>query len=192
MHRVAMTVSIVFLAVMPTDRSRRKFFGMPGRACNAQRDPMHRTRAVPRWLPGLLAALPSLSCHAATPAAVPPGVYDLTTQTVLPHLEEALRYATTRARRCLRDPDATSIFPLLEHPAFSGCRLVRGTEARDGRSYTLRCSNPEAASGSAVLQVDAGGRVRAVLEVKMGGKNMTLSQRLHGPRVGPCAESGRK
>jgi hypothetical protein len=138
-------------------------------------------------LPSLLAAI-SLSGIAATPVAVPPGEYDLTTQTVLPHLEEALRYATTRTRQCLREPDATSIFPLLQHQAFAGCSLVPSTEVNDGLSFTLQCTNPEAASGAAVFEVGAS-YLSAVLELKMGGKNMTLSQRLSGPRVGPCSES---
>lgn len=150
---------------------------------------MHSARLVrPRLVPGLLAAM-SLSGHAATPVAVPPGEYDLTTQTVLPHLEEALRYATTRARRCLPEPDPTSMFPLLGHQAFTGCTLVPNANIADGMHFALRCKNPEAASGSAVFDVDAD-YLSATLELKMGGKNMTLSQRLHGPRVGPCSESG--
>ena len=108
---------------------------------------------------------------------------------MLPHLEEALRYATTRARQCLRAPEASALFPLLRHPAFSGCGLVPDAQADDGLHFTLRCMNPQAASGSAVFAVE-GNRVSAVLALKMGGKNMTLSQRLHGPRVGPCADAG--
>jgi hypothetical protein len=150
---------------------------------------MHTTRpAGPRLIAGLLAAL-TLMGHAAAPVAVASGEYDLTTETVLPHLEEALRYATSRARQCLRAPDATDVFPLLRHQAFSGCSLVSDAEAGDGLHFTLQCKNPQAASGSAVFDVDAG-HVSAVLELKMGGKNMTLSQRLHGPRLGPCPEAG--
>lgn len=129
--------------------------------------------------------------NAATSVVVSPGEYDLTTQTVLPHLEEALRSATTPTRQCLREPDATSIFPILQHPAFSGCNLVPSTKAYDGLCFTLQCTNPEAASGSAVFEVGAS-YVSAVLELKMGGKNMTLSQRLYGPRVGPCSESKKR
>ena len=143
-----------------------------------------------RLLPCLLAAV-SLSGHAAAPVAISPGEYDLTAQTVLPHLEEALRYATTRTRQCLREPDATSLFPLLQHQAFSGCSLVPSAQPSDGLRFTLRCANPEAASGSAVFVVGAS-HVSAVLELKMGGKNMTLSQRLSGPRVGPCAVAGKR
>src|SRR3954468_19599802 len=108
--------------------------------------------ASPRWAIGMLAAM-CLSVHAATPVAAPPGEYDLTAQTVLPHLEEALRYATTRSRQCLREPDATDLFPLLRHQAFAGCELL--PEPSDGLHFTLHCANPEAASGSAVFQVDA-------------------------------------
>ena len=152
---------------------------------------MHRTRlGSPQLLPSLLAAM-SFSSNAATPVAVPPGEYDLTTQTVLPHLEEALRYAITHSRECLGEPEATSIFPILKHQAFSGCSLVPSTEVNDGLRFTLQCTNPQAATGSAVFEVGPGS-VSAVLEIKMGGKNMTLSQRLYGPRVGPCSESEKR
>lgn len=136
------------------------------------------------WLAGLLATA-SLPAAAAAPVALAPGEYELTTETVLPHLEEALRYATTRTRQCLQAPEATDLFPLLRHQAFTGCTLASDAKAGDGLHYSLQCRNPEAASGSAVFELD-GSRISAVLELKMGGKNMTLSQRLHGPRLGPC------
>ena len=148
---------------------------------------MHSAPLVRLRLLGALFAATTLCANAATPAAVPPGEYELTIETALPHLEEALRYATTHARQCLRDPDATGMFPLLRHQAFTGCNLVPETEPRDGLHFTLKCTNPEAASGSAVFELD-GHRVSALLALKMGGKNMTLSQRLHGSRVGPCSE----
>ena len=141
--------------------------------------------ARPQLLAGLLAAT-CLAADAGGRLAIPAGEYDLTSQTVLPHLEEALRYATTRARRCLSDPEASDVFPLLRHPAFAGCNLVpEAREAIDGLHFSLHCTNPEAASGAAAFAVE-GGHLSATLEIKMGGKNMTLSQRLHGSRVGPC------
>lgn len=140
-----------------------------------------------RLLATLLAAM-SVSANTAAIVALTPGEYDLTIQTVLPHLEEPLRYATIRARQCLREPDATSIFPLLGHKAFAGCRLVPDADAGDDVRFTLVCKNSEAATGSAAFEVGAT-YLSAVLEIKMGGKNMTLSQRLYGPRVGPCLGS---
>jgi hypothetical protein len=152
---------------------------------------MHAARSSHRRLLACLLAGASIGSHAAAPVAIPPGEYDLTTETLLPHLEEALRYATTRGSQCLRTSDATALFPLLRHQAFTGCALVRDGAAGDDLHFTLVCANPQAATGSAVFEVD-GSRVSGVLAIKMGGKNMTLSQRLHGPRLGPCDESVRR
>ena len=150
---------------------------------------MHSARCVPgRMLIGLLAAM-SVSAEAAV-VALTAGEYDLTIETVLPHLEEALRYATIRTHRCLRQPDATSMFPLLRHQAFAGCSLVPDESAGDALRFILQCKNPQAASGSAAFEVGAA-YVSALLDVKMGGKNMTLSQRLYGPRVGSCRSVAR-
>ncbi|HET9204635.1 MAG TPA: hypothetical protein VFO28_00245 [Burkholderiaceae bacterium] len=126
-----------------------------------------------------------VACGVAAPVSIPPAEYDMTAQTVLPHLEEALRYATTRTRECLREPDATRLFPLLLHPAFAGCHLVPAEGPGDESRFVLRCANPEAASGTAVFDVGAH-NWSAVLDLKMGAKNMTLSQRLTGTRVGLC------
>jgi hypothetical protein len=113
---------------------------------------------------------------------VPPGLYALTIQTVLPHLEEALRYATVKANRCLADDSADSFFPLLRHEAFSGCSLAPAAQTD---TFTLHCLNPQAATGLARFERSADG-IRAVLELKMGAKNMTLSQRVSGTRLGAC------
>ena len=122
----------------------------------------------------------------ASPLVLNPGTYELTVETLLPHLEENLRYATTRQRHCLGTGEATTLFPILSHPAFAGCVLAGGQTVEDRLEYSLECSNPEAATGVAHLTVSPTG-VNGVLEVKMGGKNMTLSQRIAGPRLGACA-----
>lgn len=137
------------------------------------------------WMAGcLLLAASNGMLHAEGTVAVVPGEYELTADTVLPHLEEALRYARTRSRRCLIEPDPGSLFPLLKHEALAGCRLVPDAGAGDAR-FALRCENPQAASGSAVFDL-RDGFVTGVLQLKMGGKNMTLSQTVAGPRLGPC------
>ena len=113
---------------------------------------------------------------------VRPGLYSLTTQTVLPHLEESLRYATVKTSRCLAEDSADSYFPLLQHQAFEGCSLV---PAEQPDTFMLICQNPEAATGVATFENSAAG-MRAVLYLKMGGKNMTLSQRVVGVRHRDC------
>ena len=94
----------------------------------------------------------------------------------MPHLEENLRYATTRERRCLRDDDRASLFSILRHPSLEGCALA---------GDLLVCARPEVATGS--VHLDEGpGRISGVLEVKMGGKNMTFEQRVDAMRLGDC------
>ena len=114
-----------------------------------------------------------------------PGLYELTADVQLPHLETSLRYATTRETHCLGTPEATTLFPILRHPAFVGCALVGGRPIDNHREYNLQCSNPGAATGVARVTVGRA-TVNAVLDIKMGGKNMTLSQRINGRRLGAC------
>jgi hypothetical protein len=56
-------------------------------------------------------------------------LYELVTTTSMPHLEENLRYTTTREERCLGHDDLASAFSALRHPALKGCKL--GNETRD-------------------------------------------------------------
>jgi hypothetical protein len=139
---------------------------------------------------GIGAAVAGLLCGAslAAPVSVPSGLYAVTAETLLPHLEENLRYATTVTRRCLGTQDATTLFPLLAHEAFAGCTLAPEPGTADETRFTLRCHNPEAATGAA--RFTFGDReFRALLDIKMGAKNMTLSQRITAPRLGPCPAS---
>lgn len=138
-------------------------------------------------LVGLCCTSPSAADGMRSTFVVPSGVYRLTTETVLPHLEESLRYATTVTARCLGTQEVSSLFPLLRHEAFAGCDLADGNFVGAQSVYRLSCANPQAATGTATLSAD-GATFTGVLEIKMGGKNMTLSQRVRGPRVGACAE----
>jgi len=113
----------------------------------------------------------------ASSQAADPGVYDITASTEMPHLEENLRYATTREQRCLQADERASFFSILRHPSLEGCRLAGGS---------LVCASPEVATGTVRLD-EAPGRISGVLEVKMGGKNMTFAQRVEAVRVGDCA-----
>jgi hypothetical protein len=134
------------------------------------------------WTLMLASTTAALAADAPAIVEMPPGRWTLTTQTLLPHLEEALRYATTRDERCLDAPAADALFPVLRHEALAGCTLVATGEAN---VFALRCRNAQAASGRATVDV-AQAALTAVLELKMGGKNMTLAQRVTGTRVSHC------
>ena len=103
-----------------------------------------------------------------------PGVYEIDVETLMPHLEENLRYAHIRLYRCLRREDLPLLFPVLEHKSLAGCRL--DGVGRD-EAFQLVCENRATATGRAHLKV-TGDTVFGELNVKMGGKNMTFSQRV--------------
>jgi hypothetical protein len=114
--------------------------------------------------------------------AFPPGQYELTWQTVMPHLEEMRRQSST-ATRCL-DGTPDALFPVLAQPALRGCALAPVAEAPAGR-WRLVCQSARVASGEARLAAQ-GTQLRADLAIKMGGKNMTFTQHAEAVRRGAC------
>ncbi|MGH8221962.1 MAG: DUF3617 domain-containing protein [Woeseiaceae bacterium] len=134
-----------------------------------------------------LGAAGALLCALAWAAgeAVEPGSYEIIARTVMPHLEENLRYATIRERRCVRDDELATVFPILRHPSLAGCTLGNPSRRGGAIRYVLSCASPQVATGSARLDARAG-RIAGVLEIKMGGKNMTFTQRIEGLRQGKC------
>jgi hypothetical protein len=133
--------------------------------------------------------LSSAAC--ATGYAGEPGLYEITAQTVMPHLEENLRYATTREQRCLQPDEPSALFPILRHPSLEGCRLDEERRRGSSMRYRLVCASPQVASGTARLDA-AGERIAGILDIKMGGKNMTFSQRIEAFRQRDCEPSQRK
>jgi hypothetical protein len=113
------------------------------------------------------------------------GRYEIVAETVMPHLEENLRYATSRERRCLAAHELSSIFPILRHDSLAGCRLADERRYAGSITYLLVCASREVASGKAWLDVSER-RVLGTLEVKMGGKNMTFAQRIEALHQGEC------
>jgi hypothetical protein len=109
----------------------------------------------------------------------------------MPHLEENLRYATTHEQRCVQPSDLAALFPILRHPSLEGCHLDEERRHDSSIRYRLVCANPQVASGTARLDA-AGERIAGILEVKMGGKNMTFSQHIEALRQRDCDASQRK
>jgi hypothetical protein len=122
----------------------------------------------------------------ATGDTFPPQLYEVTTETVMPHLEENLRYTTTRARRCLAHLRFAAAFPILGHPALQGCTLTNETRRDATLSYVLVCTGGHGTTGGAIWQIDDA-RIHGTLNVKLGGKNMTFSQRVTALPRGICS-----
>ena len=134
---------------------------------------------------GVLAiALVSYSAAAESLALIA-GRYDVTAQMIMPHLDE-MRRSVTHEHYCLRDADPAALFPVLRQHALRGCKFSYEKETNAGVEYVLVCETARVATGTARLNRD-GARVRGGIDVKMGGKNMTFSQRIEAARQGDCA-----
>jgi hypothetical protein len=112
-------------------------------------------------------------------------LYSITTETGMPHLEENLRYATTHETVCLSPSELYQRFPILRTPALADCHLGTQSESGSGTSFPLVCANNHGTSGG-VLWTTFGVRSTGTLSIRLGGKNMTLYQRVTAISQGPC------
>lgn len=157
-----------------------------------QRDSFHSMRGSTRSPssssnPTLLLALTLAMLPAPGSTAsftLQPGSYDITAQMVMPHLEE-MRRIVTQEQRCLGDDNPVALFPVLRQPALRGCALDYGVQDADTFQYVLVCETARVATGTARLN-RSGDRIVGTLDVKMGGKNMTFSQRIEAVLRGGC------
>ena len=118
--------------------------------------------------------------------AAAPQLYELTTETSMPHLEENLRYANTTRRQCLAMSQLTTAFPILQHPALEACKLENERLLPQSLSYQLVCTGGHGTTGSAIWHLGEH-RIRGTLDVKLGGKNMTFFQRITAIPLGKCS-----
>jgi hypothetical protein len=130
----------------------------------------------------------SVLLHSSAGAAdtMSPQLYEITTETAMPHLEENLRYGTTREQRCLEKEELWSAFPVLRSAPLQDCKLQQGKRQEDAVSYVLVCRSGHGTTGDATWRL---GRTQHVgtLNVKLGGKNMTFYQRVTARVLGACS-----
>jgi hypothetical protein len=148
----------------------------------------------------LLLATPAPLAHAdataqrVAMASTPlPRLYDVSTETGMPHLEENLRYAVVRQRRCLDPDDLSRAFWMLDDVSLRDCRLQKTESSERSARYELRCQGGHGTTGHAQWQI-APDQLRGTLDVKLGGKNMTFYQRIvaqaiASPGADPAASS---
>jgi hypothetical protein len=112
-------------------------------------------------------------------------LYEVVTETSMPHLDENLRYAVTRENRCLTAEELVSAFPILKSASLADCKLRRDGPQSDDVSYLLVCDGGHGTTGSASWRV-AERSIVGTLNVKLGGKNMTFFQRVTAKPLGQC------
>jgi hypothetical protein len=126
-----------------------------------------------------------LDSAVASEAADRASLYELVVQTSMPHLEENLRYTKTTSTKCLTRSALFVAFPVLGEDAFDECRLERQAPSENDASYRLVCPISSGTTGIAIWRLGTSD-LAGVLEVKLGGKNMTFHQRITAKRIGQC------
>ena len=105
------------------------------------------------------------------------GNYVIDTQILMPNLEENLRYANSTVTRCLSQFVPDDLFPILSHKSLNGCKLIADKQEGHAFYFTLKCTGTNQTQGYALLRSD-GAKLSGTVNVQMGGKNMTFSQRI--------------
>jgi hypothetical protein len=118
-------------------------------------------------------------------AAPVPHLYEVITETGMPHLEENLRYATRVERQCMDARDLMTSFWMLGDVSLQDCELVKLSEDPETALYQLKCSGGHGTTGSARWQFSPN-VVSGTLQVRLGGKNMTFYQRITAKPLGKC------
>lgn len=131
------------------------------------------------------AAIHPVAAPAASPPNAGPARYRLRTETSMPNLDENLRYATRNEERCLDPADLSTQFWMTDDSALTDCHLEKARQDATAADYELICRGKHGAEGHARWTFD-GPRISGVLDLRLGGKNMTLTQRITGERIGDC------
>jgi hypothetical protein len=117
--------------------------------------------------------------------AVEPGEYEVSVRLELPHLEDVA--ATKFARNCVTgDEDGThGLVVLSDNNPLAHCPASNIHEDGGILTFDIVCPGGNAAIGWAKYTMRPQGFDGAIA-MKMGGKNMTMTERQSGRRIGSC------
>ena len=121
----------------------------------------------------------------ASEARLEPGRYDFEVRLELPHLSAA--DATKHVTICVDDTadPATALRVLSTNTPLGDCPVQGRVITSNTVHFEVACKGLNAAKGSAEFQIGQD-RLQGRIAMKMGGKNMTMTEHQTGRRVGPC------
>jgi hypothetical protein len=141
--------------------------------------------------PVLAASIVIASLGAAlADGALQGGAYEVEVRLELPHIED--RVARKTATVCIADgvSDGTSGLAVLsDNNPLADCPARNVRAGADWLSFEIVCSGGNAATASATYTL-AAERFEGRIAMKMGGKNMTMTETQVGRRIGPCKPPG--
>jgi hypothetical protein len=134
----------------------------------------------------LFAMSAALSGAHADPASLQPGLYEITVNLELPNVV-ATGVGPSTLRRCITADDLRTgnAFGVLGQNPIRACPLKDYAISTSQALYRIECAGPNAPHAAGVFDL-APGSYRGVITMNMGGKNMTMSERQRGKRIGAC------
>jgi hypothetical protein len=139
----------------------------------------------PRTIIPSLMAITAAMCAASAAAALEPGEYEVSVRLDLPHVDGATASRTTPVCVTEGRNDTHGLTALSTNNPFGGCAASNIREDAGTLLFDIACPGPNAATASArytFKEQDFDGTIT----MKMGGKNMTMTERQHGRRTGGC------
>lgn len=131
------------------------------------------------------AAFAVLQARAAeTPPALTPGLYEVDVRLELPHIDDATARKT--ATICVSGDGAQGLAVLSDNNPLAKCPVSNVRREGAALAFDIACAGGNAAIASAKY-VLAPNAFQGRIAMKMGGKNMTMTETQDGRRVGACA-----
>lgn len=134
------------------------------------------------FIAALLVCLPEAVTADAT-VRLRPGAYEVQTKLELPHVEDA--GAQKSSMVCITGSGTRGIGVLSENNPLVRCPASNIKQAEDILTFDLICEGHNQAVASARFQLSQD-RFTGAFDMKMGGKNMTMTERQTGHRIGNC------
>lgn len=119
------------------------------------------------------------------------GAYEVDVRLELPHIDD--NTAKKKTTICIGGDRADShgLFVLSDNNPLAHCPASNLAQDGETLTFDIVCEGGNAARASAKYRLTARG-FDGRIEMKMGGKNMTMTETQRGHRVGECAASGKK
>lgn len=120
----------------------------------------------------------------ASAGGIKPGEYEVQMRLELPHIEDMGVQKT--AKVCITSSGTHGIVVLSENNPLVRCPASNINERGGELTFDLICEGHNQAVARAKFDLFPG-RFSGAFDMKMGGKNMTMTERQSGKRVGDCA-----
>ena len=133
----------------------------------------------------LLALVSASTVASAGDVILEPGEYEVQMRLELPHIEDMGVQRT--AKVCITDGGTHGIVVLSENNPLARCPVSNVKRTADELHFNLICEGHNQAVAWAKFRLWPD-RFAGAFDMKMGGKNMTMTERQTGRRIGACRE----